>query len=93
MEKWIAKETTVIDPEIVVNQHTGWIIPSDDPSAMAAALTNAASDPQKRHTLGNNAKNRFLESFTFDTMIQQYKKIYIKFAEQRRTKLNEHESF
>ncbi len=64
------------NPEIVVPDETGWIIPSDDLSAMVFALTDAASDPQKRHILGNNAGNRFLESFTFDTMIQNYQIIY-----------------
>lgn len=67
------------NPEIVVHGQTGWIIISDDSAALAASLTEAASDPQKRYTLGNNARNRFLENFTFDRMINQYKKIYMEF--------------
>jgi len=64
------------NPEIVVRQQTGWIIPSDDPDAMAKALTEAASDKEKRQTMGNTARNRFMENFTFDKMIKQYRKIY-----------------
>ncbi len=67
------------NPEIVVHDQTGWMILSDDPSALTAALTNAASDVTKRHSLGRNARNRFLESFTFDRMIQQYSSIYKQF--------------
>ncbi len=67
------------NPEIVVHGQTGWIIISDNSAALAASLTEAASDPKKRYTLGNNARNRFLENFTFDRMINQYKKIYMEF--------------
>jgi len=64
------------NPEIVVNNQTGWIIPSDDPDAMVAALTDAVSNSSKRQKMGDTARKRFLENFSFEKMIEMYKKIY-----------------
>ncbi len=64
------------NPEIVVHDQTGWIIPSDDRDALTKALAEAASDREKCQAIGNNAEKRFLEHFTFGRMIEQYKTIY-----------------
>lgn len=64
------------NPEIVVHNQTGWIIPSGDPIALAVALAEASKDKAKRQILGINAQNRYLEKFTFNGMIDQYNHIY-----------------
>ena len=64
------------NPEIVVNNKTGWIIPTDDLSAMTNAIIDAATDQNKRTIIGNQAKKRFKNNFTFKKMIDQYNQIY-----------------
>ncbi|MCF8114270.1 MAG: glycosyltransferase [Desulfotignum sp.] len=64
------------NPEIVVNNQTGWVVPTGDGSALSRALTEAALDKRKSQAMGNQANKRFLENFTFDQMIHTYKTLY-----------------
>jgi len=65
------------NPEIVLDQETGWIIPSDDLSAMTNATVEAAQDKKTRLDFGQNANIRFQDNFTFKKMINQYDNLYI----------------
>jgi len=39
-------------PEYVVEGETGWVVPPDDPAALAAALEDALSDPARLRRMG-----------------------------------------
>ena len=64
------------NPEIVVNGESGWVIPSNSVDALAAAILESAGDAQKRRSIALAGKRRFEDQFTFDRMIESYRKEY-----------------
>ncbi|MGD9946375.1 MAG: glycosyltransferase [Burkholderiaceae bacterium] len=64
------------NPEIVVDGVTGWLVPSGDEQALAAALEQARSNPALRRERGLAGQRRFAEQFSFDAMIERYQALY-----------------
>jgi L-malate glycosyltransferase len=64
------------NPEIVTRGETGWVVPSDDASALGAALSEALKDEVLRARFAAAGKRRFEERFRFATMIDQYRGLY-----------------
>ena len=50
-------------PEVVVHQETGWLVPAEDPPALAAAMTQALSDPQRARAVGAAGRQRLNELY------------------------------
>lgn len=50
-------------PELVEPGVTGWLVPHDDPTALADALRDATADPDRSHELGRRAREVTLERF------------------------------
>ena len=50
-------------PEAVTHGETGWIVPPDDPDALADALTALARDPALRAQMAAQARAVALERF------------------------------
>jgi len=58
---------------------TGWVVPSGDPMLLAAAIdvaTREISDPAKRHQRQHSARERILEQFGLDRMVQSYRELW-----------------
>jgi glycosyltransferase involved in cell wall biosynthesis len=78
----IAASTPVIvtdvggNPEIVINNKTGWVIPSNSVSALMAAILDAWSNPQKRHLFAAAGRCRFEDHFTTHAMCADYAVLY-----------------
>ncbi len=51
-------------PELILDQKTGLLTPSDDPDALASALARLISDPALRTRLGRAARARLLHDFS-----------------------------
>lgn len=64
------------NPEIVRGGLTGWVVPSGDIDTMKAAIVEAASNTEKRTRLAAAGRWRFEERYTFDRMIDDYRKCY-----------------
>ncbi|MBA3012826.1 MAG: glycosyltransferase [Proteobacteria bacterium] len=64
------------NPELIENQKTGWVVPSNDLDGFRAALADAVNTPDKRRNMGRDAKKKFETHFSFNTMIQAYEKVY-----------------
>lgn len=64
------------NPEIVDPERTGWVVPSDDADAFAAVLETAVSEPGQRQKRGINARDKYESMFSFDGMINQYRRVY-----------------
>lgn len=64
------------NPELVCDGVTGWVVPSNDESAMSAAIMKAWGDRERRDAYACAARERFIESFEFDAMIANYQKVY-----------------
>ena len=50
-------------PEVVVDGETGWLVPPEDPAALAAALTAVLADPAAARRRGAAGKIRVAEHF------------------------------
>jgi glycosyltransferase involved in cell wall biosynthesis len=57
--------------EAVTDGVSGLIVPSEDPAALAAAITRLLSDPSKAREMGAAGKKLASEKFTTDAMMHQ----------------------
>jgi glycosyltransferase involved in cell wall biosynthesis len=51
-------------PDIVRDGETGFLVPQRDAETLADRLATLADNPELRRTMGNRARNRYLDSFT-----------------------------
>lgn len=70
-----------------VNQHgtTGFVVPPDDPEALARALRALLADRQLREHLGQNGRRRAQAEYTPERMVQRTGVVYHEALEARRT--------
>ena len=54
------------NPEMVADGKTGFLVPTDDPAALAAALQKIAEDPPRALAMGAAGKKRVAETFAID---------------------------
>ncbi|HUO85796.1 MAG TPA: glycosyltransferase, partial [Thermoanaerobaculia bacterium] len=50
-------------PEVVIDGETGWLVPPEDPVALAAALAEVLADPVEARRRGAAARRRVEEHF------------------------------
>ncbi len=63
-------------PELLSDGDNGILVPSEDPEALAAALTQLANDPQLRHRMGNAAEHRVRYHFDYHASIRQLTELF-----------------
>ncbi|HEX9446588.1 MAG TPA: glycosyltransferase, partial [Dongiaceae bacterium] len=56
-------------PELIRHGKSGWLVPMQDPAALAAAITALLTDPQRRHALGQAGFERVRHDFTMQAGI------------------------
>ena len=64
------------NPEVVIKDQTGWVVPSGSVDDLTAAILDAVGKPSKRRAFADAGKRRFEERFTFEKMIENYRKLY-----------------
>lgn len=64
------------NPEIVEAGVSGWVVPSGDAAALADVIERAANDVQRRGHYARRGRERFVERFGFDDMVDAYRRIY-----------------
>lgn len=64
------------NPEVVVDQSTGMLVPPRDPRALADAILTLISDPQSWDRFGKAGRQRVENHFGIRSMVQQYEAIY-----------------
>ncbi|CAN5249119.1 glycosyltransferase [soil metagenome] len=62
--------------EAVAHEETGFIVPPQNPKALAAAINALIEDPVMAARLGSNARERALEVFDKGKMIRAYERLY-----------------
>jgi glycosyltransferase involved in cell wall biosynthesis len=62
--------------EMVVEGETGFLIPPNDPSALASAIKNLLAHPGEVERLGKAARERFLEHFEMRDYVQRIQRLY-----------------
>ncbi len=63
--------------EVVDNNKTGILVPSQSPSALADAVERLAGDPKLRKNLGQAGRQRVKELFSNEAHAREVKKIYM----------------
>jgi len=64
--------------EVNINGKTGFVVPPRDSSALAESLLILASDRKLREKMGRNARQRIIEKFTIQRMIENYTEFYCR---------------
>ncbi len=63
-------------PEIVENGITGFVVPPNDPAALRAKLIYLRDHPERVHAMGEAARTRVLNHFTWPAVVERCLKIY-----------------
>jgi sugar transferase (PEP-CTERM/EpsH1 system associated) len=64
------------NPELVDAGVSGWLVPAGDPAAMAAAIDQAAADPQAARRVGAAGRQRVESRFSLQAMLGAYDALY-----------------
>jgi len=59
-------------PEAVLHDETGLVVPARDSSAVAEAVICLLADPKRRAKLGQAARRRALEHFSWDRAADEF---------------------
>jgi glycosyltransferase involved in cell wall biosynthesis len=72
--------------EAVRDRREGLVVPRRDPEALAAAIVTLGRDRGLARRLGRAARERFLEVFTADQMIDRTEALYLELLAERRSR-------
>lgn len=64
------------NPEVVIDDVTGWVVPSGDAAALTRTILRAARDPDACRRVSSAARRRFEEEFTLEAMLGKYRSMY-----------------
>jgi len=76
MARPVAASSTGGLPEVVLDGTTGLLVPSEDPVALAAALSRLAVEPGLARRLGEAARGRALDCFGWNGFVDAYESLY-----------------
>jgi glycosyltransferase involved in cell wall biosynthesis len=63
-------------PALLANGATGVLVPPRDPSKLARALGDLCASPQRRVELGTAARQRAIQRYGEEHMVDQYVSLY-----------------
>jgi N-acetyl-alpha-D-glucosaminyl L-malate synthase BshA len=63
-------------PEVVEDNVSGILVPSDNPDALARAIENLIQEPKRRMEMGEAAKRRAREKFSAEAIVPRYETLY-----------------
>ncbi len=62
--------------EVIEPDRSGWLVPIENPQALADALERAAREPELRARLGKAARERVEKDFSLQATVQRYASLY-----------------
>ncbi|MFH0774233.1 MAG: GT4 family glycosyltransferase PelF [bacterium] len=62
----------------LINEKTGLLVPSKDPSLLTAAIISLLKDPEKAQLMGLCARKRVEEEFAPEQMVKDTEKVYLE---------------
>jgi glycosyltransferase involved in cell wall biosynthesis len=62
--------------DVVEHGRSGWIVPPEDPDAMATALQELATSPERRRSLGGGARERVVGHFSIEQEVAAHEALY-----------------
>jgi starch synthase len=63
---------------VVTSGETGLLVPPQDPTALAAAIVELATDPEERERLGAAAKTTTLDQYRSDDVARRLEALYVR---------------
>jgi glycosyltransferase involved in cell wall biosynthesis len=77
---------TAVDgcPELVIQGETGFVVPPEDPEALAHSIIELLTDRDQIQRMGLKGRERVRKLFTFEKMMQSYEEIYRSCARKKR---------
>ncbi len=70
-------------PEAVIDGDCGYLVPAEDPAALADRLVTLLESDELRSTMGARGRERVLAEFTFPVQAQKYAEVYDRAARLR----------
>lgn len=67
--------------EVLVDEETGLLVPSENPSALAEAIIDLLSNKDKAGQMGLAARKRVEQEFSVEKMIQETEEVYLSLVE------------
>jgi glycosyltransferase involved in cell wall biosynthesis len=73
--------------DIIVDGETGFLVPPQDPSAIANAIVELVTSPQRRGEMGRAGRKRLIERFSHITMAREFVDVYQRLLGDAKTDL------
>jgi sugar transferase (PEP-CTERM/EpsH1 system associated) len=64
------------NPEIIIDGHTGFLVPAKAPEEMADKITLLLTDKKLAAAFGENGRKRVADYFSIETMARDYESVY-----------------
>ncbi len=62
--------------ELITHGEDGWLVPTEDPQALAGGLERLLRDTRVRHDLGEAGRRRLAVDFSRERIVRQYQTLY-----------------
>jgi glycosyltransferase involved in cell wall biosynthesis len=62
--------------DLVMPGATGWLVPPEDPAALAGALIEAASGPSRLDAMGRKGRGRVEEGYVSGAVVAAYERLW-----------------
>jgi glycosyltransferase involved in cell wall biosynthesis len=72
------------NPELVQDGRTGFLVPAQNPEAIADAICRLLDQPDMAQAFGASARRRVIEEFAIDRMLSKTEALYFHLRERRR---------
>ena len=63
-------------PEVIQNNETGILVPSNDPQSLLEAINSLLEDKDKASKMAENAYDFIIKNFTWEKLISKYVDFY-----------------
>lgn len=74
--------------DAIVPGETGILVPPKQVEPLAEAMTQLIKNDSQRHRMGQLARNRFLQNYTLETMVEKIETLYFSICNREGIKLN-----
>ena len=64
------------NPELVINEGTGILVPIQAPEHLGRAILSLATNSRRRSDMGTAGRKRQIEKFSLDTCVSNYRNVY-----------------
>lgn len=63
-------------PDVITPPHQGWLVPPEDPEALAEAIDNALADDDRRASVSASGRRRVETDFAPETWLDRHDEVY-----------------